>query len=107
MEWSKTSHTGMTEKLVLAYEPIWAIGTGKVATPEQAQEVHILIREALCKKFGSETAKKIRVIYGGSVNAKNCKDLISQSEIDGFLVGGASLTSDFMTIVQTTSDANC
>jgi triosephosphate isomerase len=79
------------DKIVIAYEPIWAIGTGKVATTEQAQEVHAAIREWLTKEVGEDVAEKTRILYGGSVNEKNCKDLAQQKDIDGFLVGGASL----------------
>lgn len=86
-------------KIVVAYEPVWAIGTGKVATAEQAQEVHAAIREWLGKNVSDETAKKTRVIYGGSVAAKNCKELATQPDIDGFLVGGASLKPEFVDIV--------
>lgn len=78
-------------KIVIAYEPIWAIGTGKVASSEQAQEVHAAIRAWLKKEIGEEAAEKTRIIYGGSVTDKNCKDLATQRDIDGFLVGGASL----------------
>ncbi|KAI4214161.1 MAG: hypothetical protein LQ351_003246 [Letrouitia transgressa] len=78
-------------KIVIAYEPVWAIGTGKVATTEQAQEVHASIRKWLASKISSEASEKTRIIYGGSVSEKNCKDLAKQADIDGFLVGGASL----------------
>jgi triosephosphate isomerase len=78
-------------KIVVAYEPIWAIGTGKVATTEQAQEVHKAIRDWLRSDVSAEAADKTRILYGGSVSAKNCKDLSKQPDIDGFLVGGASL----------------
>ena len=78
-------------KIVIAYEPVWAIGTGKVASTEQAQEVHAAIRKWLGEKVGKEEAEKTRVIYGGSVSEKNCRDLATQEDIDGFLVGGASL----------------
>lgn len=78
-------------KVVLAYEPVWAIGTGVVASPEQAQEVHAWLRQYLIKKLGQGTADTLRVIYGGSVNDKNCLELAQQEDIDGFLVGGASL----------------
>jgi Triosephosphate isomerase len=78
-------------KIVIAYEPIWAIGTGKVATTEQAQEVHAAIREWLKKDVSEEAAEQTRILYGGSVNAKNCRELAKQPDIDGFLVGGASL----------------
>lgn len=79
------------DKIVIAYEPIWAIGTGKVATTQQAQEVHAAIREWLAKEVGEHVAEKTRILYGGSVNEKNCRDLAQQKDIDGFLVGGASL----------------
>jgi triosephosphate isomerase len=78
-------------KIVIAYEPIWAIGTGKVATTEQAQEVHAAIRNWLKTEVSAKAAEETRIIYGGSVNEKNCKDLSKQPDIDGFLVGGASL----------------
>lgn len=77
--------------LIVAYEPIWAIGTGKTATPEMAAEAHELIREQVAKAFGDETAADIRILYGGSVKPENAKALMSQVEIDGALVGGASL----------------
>lgn len=86
-------------RVVIAYEPVWAIGTGKVATAEQAQEVHKAIREWLGKTAGQATGDKVRVIYGGSVNGKNAKELASQPDIDGFLVGGASLKPEFVDIV--------
>jgi triosephosphate isomerase (TIM) len=79
------------KKVVIAYEPIWAIGTGKVASAQQAQEVHEAIRAWLKKEVGEKAAEETRVIYGGSVNEKNCKELATQNDIDGFLVGGASL----------------
>ena len=79
------------DKLVVAYEPVWAIGTGKVATTEQAQEVHAAIRKWITEKVSKESADNTRIIYGGSVNEKNCGDLAKQEDIDGFLVGGASL----------------
>jgi len=87
--------------LTIAYEPVWAIGTGKTATPDQAQEVHAMIRKLLAQMFGADMANACRIQYGGSVNAKNAKELLSQPDIDGALVGGASLkTPDFTTIVQ-------
>lgn len=86
-------------KVVIAYEPIWAIGTGKVATTEQAQEVHAAIREWLKKEVSSEASDKTRILYGGSVSAKNCKELARQADIDGFLVGGASLKPEFVDII--------
>ncbi|WFC95828.1 triose-phosphate isomerase [Malassezia brasiliensis] len=86
-------------KVVIAYEPVWAIGTGKVATAEQAEEVHKAIRDWLAKSVSAEVAKTERIIYGGSVNGKNAKELASQPDIDGFLVGGASLKPEFVDIV--------
>ncbi len=77
--------------LVLAYEPVWAIGTGKVATPAQAQEVHSFIRKEIAKLFGEETASGLRIQYGGSVKADNIAELMREPDIDGALVGGASL----------------
>ena len=81
--------------MVVAYEPIWAIGTGKVATPLEAQDTHFAIRTWLAKNVSPEVAAATRILYGGSVNAKNCENLIAQPDIDGFLVGGASMTQDF------------
>ncbi len=86
--------------VVVAYEPVWAIGTGKVATPEQAQEVHAAIRKWLSEKVSPEVASKTRIIYGGSVNGANSSELAKREDIDGFLVGGASLKGpEFATIV--------
>ncbi|GLT42890.1 hypothetical protein SLA2020_168680 [Shorea laevis] len=88
------------DNIVIAYEPVWAIGTGKVATPQQAQEVHIAVRDWLKKNVSEEVASKTRIIYGGSVNGSNCAELAKQEDIDGFLVGGASLKGpEFATIV--------
>jgi len=86
-------------KIVVAYEPVWAIGTGKVATTAQAQEVHEALRKFLANKVSPETAEATRILYGGSVNAKNCKELATQPDIDGFLVGGASLKPEFVDII--------
>lgn len=89
------------KKIIIAYEPVWAIGTGKVATPEQAQDVHAFIRKLILKNFGSDTAESLRIQYGGSVTPDNIKDLIAQPDIDGALVGGASLkAADFIKLVQ-------
>ncbi len=90
-------------KIVVAYEPVWAIGTGKVATTEQAQEVHHAIREWMVKELGQATADATRIIYGGSVSEKNCKELAKQGDIDGFLVGGASLKPAFVDIINAKS----
>jgi triosephosphate isomerase len=79
------------DEIVLAYEPVWAIGTGKTASPEQAQEAHAFIREVLTKLFGEAVAEKLRLQYGGSVKPENAKELLNQPDIDGALVGGASL----------------
>ncbi|KAK4775293.1 hypothetical protein SAY86_010228 [Trapa natans] len=88
------------DAVVIAYEPVWAIGTGKVATPEQAQEVHVACRDWLKKNVSAEVASKTRIIYGGSVNGSNCAELAKKEDIDGFLVGGASLKGpEFATIV--------
>jgi len=87
-------------RLTIAYEPVWAIGTGKTATPEQANEVHTFIRNIMRDKYDDNTAQRLKIQYGGSVNAENAKQLLSQSEIDGALVGGASLdSSTFLDIV--------
>lgn len=86
-------------KVVIAYEPVWAIGTGKTATPEQAQEVHVSLRSWLSDNVSSAVAQTTRIIYGGSVNAKNCQDLAAQADVDGFLVGGASLKPEFAQII--------
>ncbi len=79
------------QKIVIAYEPVWAIGTGKVATPAEAQEVHAFIRKWISKSFGEEAAKSMRILYGGSVKPDNISSLVSEADIDGALVGGASL----------------
>src|SRR5579872_61808 len=88
-------------KLVVAYEPVWAIGTGKTATPEMAADAHVLIRGEAAKSFGDEFASGLRILYGGSVKPENAKALMSQEEIDGALVGGASLDAkSFAAIVK-------
>jgi len=92
-------------KIVIAYEPVWAIGTGKTATPEQAEEVHVLIRKLLTNKFGKTHADTIRILYGGSVKPSNIKALLSKPNIDGALVGGASLKAeDFVGIVKNATE---
>lgn len=85
--------------VVLAYEPVWAIGTGKTATPLQAQEVHAALRKWLAENVSADVSAKLRIQYGGSVTAANAKELASQADIDGFLVGGASLKPEFVQIV--------
>ena len=90
-----------TPRLVIAYEPVWAIGTGRTATPAQAQEVHAHIRKRLADRFGGAVAGTIRIQYGGSVKPSNAEALIAEADIDGALVGGASLeASDFIAIVK-------
>ena len=79
------------KKVIIAYEPVWAIGTGKTATPKQAQEVHSFIRELLKKMYTQELAQEIIILYGGSIKPDNIKELVEQKDIDGALVGGASL----------------
>ncbi|MDZ7725860.1 MAG: triose-phosphate isomerase [candidate division KSB1 bacterium] len=81
-------------KMVVAYEPVWAIGTGKVATPEQAQDVHKMIRRLLSDLYGAEVADAIRIQYGGSMKPKNAKELLEQPDIDGGLIGGAALEAE-------------
>ena len=83
--------TEQVAKVVLAYEPVWAIGTGRVATPADAQEVCAALRAKLADKYGQETAEEVRVLYGGSVKANNITELVKQEDVDGALVGGASL----------------
>mmetsp|Transcript_21091 Transcript_21091/g.40856 ORF Transcript_21091/g.40856 Transcript_21091/m.40856 type:complete len:332 (+) Transcript_21091:85-1080(+) len=92
-------------KVVVAYEPVWAIGTGKVATPEQAQEVHDAVRGWMAKNISPEVAASTRILYGGSVNPQNCDELATKPDIDGFLVGGASLKPDFLRIVDSYKQA--
>jgi len=89
-------------KLVVAYEPVWAIGTGKVATSEQAQEVHALIRQWVDNSVSTTVSRKLRILYGGSVTAANAEGLYRNKDINGFLVGGASLKPEFVTIIQST-----
>ena len=84
---------------VIAYEPIWAIGTGKTASPEQAQEVHAFIRNEIAEKYDKEIAEQISILYGGSVNAKNAAELFACKDIDGGLVGGASLKADEFAVI--------
>lgn len=89
------------QQIVIAYEPIWAIGTGKTATTQQAQDMHAFIRQQIELKYGHHIAQTISILYGGSVKAANAKDLFSQPDVDGGLVGGASLNAEeFITIIQ-------
>jgi triosephosphate isomerase (TIM) len=86
-------------KLVIAYEPVWAIGTGKTATPQMAADAHVLIRAEAAKAFGQEHADNLRILYGGSVKPENAKALMAEEEIDGALVGGASLDAKSFTAI--------
>ncbi|CAK9439032.1 uncharacterized protein LODBEIA_P32560 [Lodderomyces beijingensis] len=88
------------KNIVVAYEPVWAIGTGLAATPDDAQETHKGIREHLAKTIGKEQAEATRILYGGSVNGKNAPDFRDKADIDGFLVGGASLKPEFVDIIK-------
>jgi len=89
-------------KVVIAYEPVWAIGTGLTASAEQAQEVHAFIRSEVAAKYGEEIAQNLTILYGGSCNPKNAAELFAQTDIDGGLIGGASLKSrDFVDIIKT------
>jgi triosephosphate isomerase len=88
------------EKIILAYEPVWAIGTGETASPEQAQEMHEFIRETIRKRYGSNVAEDVSILYGGSVKPDNAKEIFSKPDVDGGLIGGAALkASDFAAIV--------
>lgn len=89
------------EKVIIAYEPVWAIGTGVTASPEQAQEMHAFIRKVVGEKYGLQTAEHVSILYGGSCNAQNARELFSQPDVDGGLIGGASLKApDFLAIIQ-------
>lgn len=87
-------------KVVIAYEPVWAIGTGETASPEQAQEMHAVIRGILVDTYGRETAEKVRILYGGSMKPENADELLAKPDVDGGLIGGASLKAEsFLAIV--------
>lgn len=88
------------DNVVLAYEPVWAIGTGKVASPAQALEVHAGLRKWFQEKISADVSASTRIIYGGSVSGSNCKELAGQPDVDGFLVGGASLKPEFIDIIK-------
>ena len=93
--------TDVLQKVVIAYEPVWAIGTGKTATSQQAQDMHLVIRQHLASKYGQSVADSISILYGGSVKADNAKELFACADVDGGLVGGASLKSrEFVEIVK-------
>jgi triosephosphate isomerase (TIM) len=95
------SASALGNKVVLAYEPVWAIGTGLTATPDQAQEMHSFIRKTFAEKYGKRLSKCISIIYGGSCNAGNAKELFSMADVDGGLIGGASLNAEeFVAIVE-------
>merc|ERR1719421_2489326 len=93
------------ERVVIAYEPVWAIGTGKVATAAQAEDAHKYTRELTAEKVSKDVADGLRIQYGGSVSPSNCVELMSCPNVDGFLVGGASLKPDFCTIIKAAADA--
>ncbi len=94
------------ENVIIAYEPVWAIGTGLTATPAQAEEMHAFIRSLVERKYGTETAYNLYILYGGSCNAKNALELFTQSNVDGGLIGGASLVSeDFVAIIEAAETA--
>lgn len=89
------------KNIILAYEPVWAIGTGETASPEQAQEMHAFIRSLLAKKYGEATAQATSILYGGSVKPNNAQEIFSKADVDGGLIGGASLKAeDFFAIVK-------
>lgn len=89
------------KKIVIAYEPVWAIGTGKTASPEQAQEIHQYIRDLIANKYNQSVADEVSILYGGSVKPANAKEIFGQADVDGGLIGGASLkATDFLAIVE-------
>ena len=89
------------ERIILAYEPVWAIGTGETASPDQAQEMHEFIRETVLKRYGSNIAEEVSILYGGSVKPDNAKEIFSKPDVDGGLIGGAALNAiDFAKIVE-------
>lgn len=95
------------KNIIIAYEPVWAIGTGKTATPEIAEQAHKFIRDWLSQKFEKKIADEISILYGGSVKVSNCKSLIEQEDIDGGLIGGASLSlNDFIEIIKISEDGH-
>jgi triosephosphate isomerase len=86
--------------IILAYEPVWAIGTGETASPEQAQEMHAFIRKTISEKYGEETGNGVSILYGGSVKPANAAEIFAKADVDGGLIGGASLkAADFVAIV--------
>lgn len=92
--------TDQWKNIVLAYEPVWAIGTGETATPDQAQEIHALVRQLIASEYGSSVANEVSILYGGSVKPDNAKEIFANPDVDGGLIGGASLKADdFLQIV--------
>ncbi|MCL4135308.1 UNVERIFIED_CONTAM: hypothetical protein GTU68_025501 [Idotea baltica] len=91
---------GHSERIVLAYEPVWAIGTGETASPEQAQEMHAFIRNLIATKYDDKIAENVSILYGGSVKPANAKEIFSKEDVDGGLIGGASLKAeDFVALI--------
>src|SRR5690606_17815711 len=91
---------GDWEKVILAYEPVWAIGTGETASPDQAQEVHAFVRNTITEKYNNDIASKVSILYGGSVKPDNAREIFGKEDVDGGLIGGASLNAiDFLAIV--------
>ncbi len=89
------------KNIILAYEPVWAIGTGETASPEQAQEMHVFVRNIISKRFGAEVGENVSILYGGSVKPANAKEIFSKKDVDGGLIGGASLkAADFAAIIK-------
>lgn len=95
----------LSGQVVVAYEPVWAIGTGETATPDQAQEMHKFIRSLLSDHFGSEISGKIRILYGGSMKPENAEELLSQEDVDGGLIGGASLKAESFSQILTIAES--
>ena len=88
------------DNIVLAYEPVWAIGTGETASPEQAQDMHAFIRKTVANKYGDEVANEVSILYGGSCKPGNAQEIFSKPDVDGGLIGGAALNAeDFLAIV--------
>lgn len=103
----KTIEKKDASKLVVAYEPVWAIGTGETASPEQAQEMHAFIRNLIADRWDESSSKKVKILYGGSMKPANAKELLSQKDVDGGLIGGASLQADsFSEIISIAEEIN-
>ena len=92
--WPAKWTTEQFGEIIVAYEPVWAIGTGKTATPEQAQEMNAFIRSLIAEKYGNEVAEETSILYGGSCKPSNAKELFANKDVDGGLIGGASLKAD-------------